>query len=357
MVALRTVADTIAGLPHPDVPRLPAPAYSGTSSRGVVLGTESVRYHTSNENWEALQGLSRAGYALAGHGLTFHETDVPTILERLPGVGIVVIQDRREWMGLTAGRSRDPEMRFQNITVLRDRPDLFKITVVKDAHSDLALHQQSAEEAGVHAWVAPYHPDIVCHLAPMLRPEHVIRTYHTVDASAVPPYSAANRDRCLLSGAVSGAYPLRQRLVRAAHHMPLVDVLSHPGYHRRGAVTPEYLKTLSRYKVAISTSSMYGYALRRHVEASACGCRVITDLPVDDVLPMIDDNLYRVPPDIGYREMNEVIARLCAEYDPERQEYYAIRAKTWYEWRAMGMRLAGDIETMRANYFQEISRG
>ena len=55
----------------------------------------------------------------------------------------------------------------------------------------------------------------------------------------------------------------------AQEHFPggiIVNYLSHPGYGRSKCFTPEFLKILSIYKVAICTVSIYGYAVRKIVE-------------------------------------------------------------------------------------------
>jgi hypothetical protein len=115
-------------------------------------------------------------------------------------------------------------------------------------------------------------------------------------------------------------------------------------------MTPQFLQTLSHFKVAICTSSMYGYALRKIMEATACGCRVLTDLPVDEALPEIDGNLFRIRPDTSAYHIQIYIRQLVKEYDPERQAHYAELAKKFYDFKAVGQRLADDIETLRRNY-------
>jgi hypothetical protein len=177
-----------------------------------------------------------------------------------------------------------------------------------------------------------------------------VRTYHTLDADIVPVYSAVGRQGCLLSGAVSGVYPLRWRLFREAGRLPRVTVLGHPGYHRRGCATPDFLRQLSRHKVAVCTASIYGYALRKIAEATACGCVVITDLPTDEVMPQIDGNLVRVHPETTTAEIAALLDYHYAHYTPERQQHYARLAMDYYDYRVEGKRLAAAIEEMRRAY-------
>jgi hypothetical protein len=107
---------------------------------------------------------------------------------------------------------------------------------------------------------------------------------------------------------------------------------------------------LTKYQVAVCTASMYGYALRKMVEATACGCVVVTDLPVDEVLPGIDGNLVRIEPDYSAKQVGSLLRRLYGAYDPEKQAFFAAVARDMYDYRVMGKKLAADIETMRGGY-------
>lgn len=352
----RTSAEVIASLSRPEMRPLPAPKYlyQGSDSR-VALAVESMRHHMTDEGWQIMQSLESAGYWLFGRdipvigALQRNSTSVPFILEESQPA-VVVVQDKREWEGLTADRSQDPAMRFTNVEALKERSDIFKLTILKDAHQSPAYHRQSAEEMGCHAWIVYYNSDIVCHLAPFVRREHLVRTWHTLDRALVPEFNPARRKGCLLSGAISKAYPLRAMLLKKRGALPLTDILPHPGYHRNGCQTSRYLKILSDYRVAICTSSVYGYALRKIVEATACGCLVVTDLPSDEVLPEIDGNLVRVHPSIGEREMARLLISLYESWDADTQQGWAARAKEFYDYREMGRRLADNIEAMRRGY-------
>lgn len=361
----RTVEDVIRGLvvPHsPEHRELPAPKYNPPDSpeRKVSLGlcVESMRDHTSSEGWEIFRGLQEADWLLAGKcypsisnsRLDWSGTDVAKILTLNPQ--LILLQDKREWDLDTSNKRefRDPEARFQNVHLLRDRHDVFKLTILKDAHQRPHYHRASADEIGCHAWVIYYHPRIVHHLAPYTRARHLIRTWHSVDGDRLPSFDASGRQGCLLSGAIGSAYPLRKRLVQERGLLPDVTYLPHPGYHRNGCHTPEFLKILSQHRVAICTSSVYGYALRKIVEATACGCRVLTDLPVDDELPHIDGNLVRIHPSLPTASVASVLRDMLETYDPEKQEQYARKALAWYDYRKVGERLSWDIEQVRRNY-------
>lgn len=351
---LKTTADICRDLPPvPGVQELPAPAYAPTSTskaiRRVMLAVEEMRRHTTDEGWQLAAGLDAGGYVLIGRHLPpFDDTHVPTILE-YARPEIVVLQDKREWdIGYRSWG--DVTAEFRDVDALRDRHDIFKLTVLKDSHSRPDYHRQSADEIGCHAWITYYHPDIVKHTAPFVRREHLVRTYHSIDRDAVPVYSSKGRAGCLLSGAVSGAYPLRQRLFARAHLLPETTVKQHPGYNCRGTHTPEFLKTLARHKIAICTASRYGFALRKIIEATACGCRVLTDLPCDDILPGIDGNLTRIHPDMHVSIIADVLRQMLADYDPALQVQYAEVAKQMYDYRITGRKLAAEIEELRCAY-------
>jgi hypothetical protein len=303
--------------------------------------------HTTNEGWELFKALEVGGYCLGGHGLGAG-TDVRRYCNEY-NIRTIVLQDKREWEGKTAGLGFDRREMFTNVGVLRDRTDVFKLTILKDAQHNPEYHRQSADEIGAHGWIIYYHPRIIKHLAPYVRERHLIRTYHTVDREIVPPYTDKDRkNKALLSGAISDAYPLRKRLYK--YHCAEWDYRFHPGYGRKGCDTPNYLKALSHYKVAICTASRYGYALRKLIEGTAAGCRIITDLPRDDVLPFIDGNLVRIDSDTPVGEVQSLVNGLVHSYDPLVQYEFSEAAKVFYDYRAMGRKLADDIESLRRSY-------
>lgn len=351
---LRSVQNVLESVPRPKGGQLPAPPYEHSEARSdsvpvyVGLAVEGMRHHMTDEGWQLFQGLESAGCTLHGFQIGPGWTDVPLILSQT-NPDVVVVQDQREWEGMTADRRQDKRVRFRRAEALRHRPDVFTVTVLKDAQNNPPYHEASAAGMGAHAWIVYYHPAVVAHVAPYLRPPHLVRTYHTVDRALVPPYRDRGRG-CLLSGAVSNAYPLRQRIFKQVERLPESTLLLHPGYHQRGCATPRFLQTLSQYRVALCTSSVYGYALRKIIEATACGCRVITDLPTDEVLPEIDGNLIRVSPDVSVEELGTVITQALALYNPTLQAEWAARTCAWYDYRYQGARLVEAIERLRSHY-------
>jgi hypothetical protein len=345
-----TVNHVLNRLGRPGTVPLPAPPYTH-SERGIRVGlaVASMREHTSDEGWELFGGLEAAGYTLHGHSLGPSCTDVRNILGTT-NPSVVVVQDQREWEGRTAGKGFDDRERFTNVQALASHPHIFRVGVLKDAHQQPDYHRVSFESFGAHAVVCYYHPRVVAHLAPHVRPEHLIRTYHTLDPARLPPWKArGQRLGAVVSGALSGAYPLRRRITGDATVLR-IHVLQHPGYHRKGCHTPHYTRALSNFKVSVCTSSVYGYALRKIMESTAVGCRVLTDLPEDDVMPGIDANLTRIRPDTPSRRVGEIIHDLMTSYDEDLQKAFAEYCVGYYDFRASGARLANDIEAMRRAY-------
>ena len=343
-----SVNDVASRLNGDRLDELNTPVYNRREGTHAGLAVASMKDHMTDEGWQLFAGLAGSGYALCGHGLPVNTVSVPDILSRL-NPAVVLLQDKREW-DAREGSFRDPEARFRASSSLADRSDVFKLTVLKDAHQRPAYHRQAAQEIGCHAWITYYATPIVKKLATYVRTQHLIRTYHTLDPAAVPPYSPNGRGGCLLSGAVSSAYPLRQRLFREAGQLHDTVVMPHPGYHRNGCMTPAFMKELAKYRVEICTASRFGYALRKMAEATACGCVVVTNLPHDEVMPEIDGNLIRVPSNVSTVELNDLVQDLMWAYDPDKQEAFAKAAVKRYDYRVETARIASEIETLRDSY-------
>jgi hypothetical protein len=345
---MRNLQTTSKALKSPTLDVLKRPDYfPSESNKGVAFAVGSMRDHMTNEGWQIMQALESQNFTLCGNKLTVNETDTKKILEET-NPSIVVIQDKREW-DLERDDFRDKTDTFRNITELKNRSDIFKLTILKDAHQRPDYHRQSADEVGCHAWIVYYHPVIVKRVASYVREEDLIRTYHSLDSSLIPEFK--DRRKCtLLSGAVSDVYPLRRRLIDHYRLLPECTYLKHPGYHRNGTATNDYLKTLSEYRIAICTSSVYGYALRKIIEASACGCKVITDLPVDEKLPFVEDNLIRVPVNIALNKLSNIIRHAYKKYDYEKQKLIAENTSNFYDYRNQGKLLVKKILKHRDSY-------
>lgn len=309
----------------------------------LMLASNSLQHHMTNEGHQLQQGLSEAGYKLVGHGFQNSSTDLADIL-KVRRIGTIIVQDRREWT-----RKEFPQELFRNTDRLRSLTGCFKLTVLKDAHQTPVWNRHNSWDIGCHAWIVYYNTRIVSRLAPFVRPQHLIRTWHTVDPDQVPEFvPAPQRRKAILSGALSSAYPYRLRLYR--HNFKGVDKVQHPGYTTSGTRTPDYLKTLSQYKVSICTSSKYGYALRKIIESVACGCIVVTDLPVDEFMPLIEPSIVRVRPGTDPQVIQRIIDHIASNYDDKRQRAQAREAVAFYNYVGVTKRLAFDIEQLRRTY-------
>jgi hypothetical protein len=302
----------------------------------VVLGNVDYRQHMTTEGDQFQTGLQVAGWIVAGRGFD-DLVDVPTILGRYQPRRIVV-HDPRDW-DPTSPIAFRKDVGFQRFRVLKDAA-AFKAVVVKDAASSLAYQAKMYHGIRADAAITYYHDRSVQRHAPWLRNVPLIRTYHSIDADdlATIPHQL-DRRAVVVSGALSKAYPLRQRVVRDARVLG-VDVIPHPGYGNRGARTPAYCRQIAQYRVAIATASMYGFALRKIIEGVAVGCTVVTDLPAYDVLPEIDGALIRVPSTINPPELAGVITAAVFAWDPVRAAMWAARARAFYDYRAIGRRLS-----------------
>jgi hypothetical protein len=346
---MRTTIDVLVATRKQGEP-LPAPAHVFNESPAkIAFMVASMKKHMTDEGYQLALALRSGLFHLSGFGFEGNGDVEATVRRYNPST--VVTQDKREWIGRTAGPGFDHRERLQNVSHLRERDNIFKGTVLKDAHSDQSLHVEAATEIGCHFWIIYYHPDIVTAQSPFVRREHLIRTYHSIDPASVNPFQVRNGIG-LLSGAISGAYPLRSRLALEIKNgaMKNLEHLKHPGYGRSYCNTPAYLSMLSCYRVAVCTSSRYGYAVRKIIEATAAGCIVVTDLPSDDVLPEIDGNLVRIDSDTSPRQVDELAGDLAAGWNAEKQRMWAERAIRYYDYRALGQKLADDIETLRSKY-------
>lgn len=314
----------------------------------IGLAVGSMCNHMTDEGWQIFQGLEYNGYELWGRGLINGDTDVRRILA-VSNPDIVVIQDKREW-DVSPRDFRDREARFINHTLLKDHPS-FKVTILKDAHKRPSYHKAAAEEMGIHLHIIYYDEEEVRKQAPWLDGP-VVRTYHTIDEDIIPEYE----DRtglAVLSGAVWSAYPLRQRLIQEIRYLPIgTAYLPHPGYHRQGCATPLYLRNLCQYRVAICTCSIYQYTLRKLIEATACGCRVITNLPQKYTLPYIDDNLIRIADDASTSDVRDLIKDTANSYNPSIQKEFARIAQEKYDYRVVTKKLVEDIDNAATSYFR-----
>lgn len=313
------------------------------------LFVKSLERHITDEGVQLQNGLITQGYTPYGHGYGDSKTDIGDILLAAKP-STLFIQDKREWdREHPWGDFRDKRSHFTRSKLLQEVFNTFKVTMHKDTHARQGYNMEFANEVGLHAWLVYYHQNIIRATAPFVRAEHLIRIYHSIDMLAVPELTE-ERDGAVLSGAVSGAYPLRKRLINGRNELYKTKYLQHPGYTAGKNYSNDYLKTLVQHRVSICTTSKWGFALRKIIEAVVCGCVCITDLPVDDVLPVIDEGLVRVHPDSRPNQVSEIIQREHENYDQEYRIDLANRAMQFYDYRESARRMCEDIENLRRSY-------
>lgn len=309
----------------------------------VMLANIDYLRHMTDEGNQLQQGMRQAGWHLSGKGFDGLQDCRHILSLRKPDV--VFVHDRRDWDSRLMGSFRR-DIAFTHLEALHGVP--VRLGVVKDAGSMIEYHRRFAEDIKATALVTYYHEKSVNILAPWMSEYPKVRTYHSVDATFVRRhcvnYTPANRGRGLVSGALSFIYPLRWEIVRNKGIVGVHD-LPHPGYHNHGVATHNYLRTLKDYKVHIATASSYHFSLRKIIESVACGATPVTNLPAYDVLPEIDGALVRVSDWINMRDLHEVVNEAERKWDPEERRMWAEKCLAFYDYRAIGARLDGLIQT------------
>jgi len=305
----------------------------------IMLANIDYRMHTTDEGDQLQRGFQFAGWKLVGAGYD-NCKDVPRLLE-IYKPEIVMVHDKRDW-DMRSGICFNPKVGYSGISSLRNA-SVQKGCVVKDAGSSIEYHRAFCEEIAADFVVTYYHDDAVLKLSPWLSKYRLVRTYHTVDAQTVATIPCSGpRRRALVSGAVSGTYPLRGMCFHNAKAIDC-DVIKHPGYGNKGSFTPRYLQTLSRYRVHIATASDYNFALRKIIESVAVGTTPVTNLPEWDVLPEIDGALVRISSKATVADVKRAVDKAEADWNLEQRMVWASKARLWYDWRAAGQRLSEAI--------------
>lgn len=285
----------------------------------IVLANKSYQTHMTSEGNELQLGLQHHGWILVGNGYD-NLTNIPDILSHYKP-DVILIQDKRDWDRNHPGSFGNPNLHFDNIHVLRHQPDITKICVFKDAGSCLPYQYEHFKNVQADALLTYYHCKAIDKLNPGL-PYEYIRTYHSVDKDVINKLqSVPRKDKAVISGAL-GKYVYPQRtdlMLTATNHMTngCLDAYTHPGYSPDRPMTNEYLQMLLGYKVSIATCSQYQFALRKIIEALACGCIPLTNLPIWDELPVVDKYLKRFSKSDRTEQIVRQAEVLIDEYDPE----------------------------------------
>lgn len=304
----------------------------------VMLANVDYRTHTTNEGDELQNGMGRAGWILSGVGFD-GLTHVPTILEKYKP-SAVLVHDKRDFDPSNIGCFRK-DIGFTDLKCLQNFPG-FVAGVVKDAGpGNTTYHRLFCEEIGAKAIVTYYHARSVNQFSPWMERYPQLRTYHSVDGETLRSLVMGDlrmRGYAVITGAVSSAYPLRQRVIMGATKINCA-VLPHPGYSNKKNCTPEYLNTIAGYRVHVATASAYGFALRKIIESVAVGTTPVTDLPLFDRLPFIDGAIVRVPAGASIEDVDEAVRYANANWNLQERLRYAELAARFYDWREMGARL------------------
>ena len=323
----------------------------------VLLAITTADRHMDNGRALVRRGFEAAGWMAACHAASPPGMDCVDVAEIIswaqPRIVVAYPRyewDSREWNG---GRPHPtepvlPEYRFHGFEALLAREDITRVAILHDARSVMEEQRRWLADFQPHLVLGWYHERAVLPFWPEVAPEQYERTYHSIDAERVPRFTAERRRVCLISGAENHhVYPLRTMAMaaaRAGRLGPEVDAMPHPSYAHSGTSSDAYLQTMARYKVAVCTASAYQFALRKLFEATAAGCKVITDLANWDALPEIDGNLVRVAPDLTEHDLGEVIHHAAAHWDVDEQRHYAERACARYDYRVECARVAAALE-------------
>jgi hypothetical protein len=307
--------------------------------RNIFFGLESFRRHMDNGRILCQRGMEHQGWVTVGADCPSPEvnnTDVRWAVERFnPKVVLFFPRyewDFREWIGPEV----KPEHCFHNWEFLLQRPGILRVTVWHDAGSARVQQQRWHEAFQPHVYLSWYHQQSVMPFAPYVERGNITRTYHVLDTDNLPPVEDRSGVAVVSGAYTHDVYPLRTKCFQwAAQGLlgPGVDAARHPGYAQAGTKSNEYAAMFGRYKVAICTASAYKFALRKIFEATAMGCKIITNLPSYDYLPGIDDNLIRIPDDISVSDMKAEIEKAAATWDLEQQQYVASVCRHRYDWR------------------------
>lgn len=301
----------------------------------VFLGMDSFARHMSDEGHQLQQGMKHNGYALYGKSTSLN---VAEILHK-ENPEIIIVQDEREWNPLSPCCLNKDEKYYNTYALFSSKA--LKVGIIKDAHWfkywDSRLFYK---DNGIEHFICYYDKPVVERLSGC---KNLIRTHHSVNKFDVPRFTETRHAKAILSGvAVASYYPLRTRLIEHRNEMPQVDYYPHPGYKAVGTHTASYLKLLSNYPVAICTASSLQYALRKLIEASACGCKVITNYT--GMLPIVDHNLIRIHDNITIQEMNEVIKEAILTWNADEQWKIAKNVCEFYDYKETTRRLAKDLK-------------
>lgn len=314
--------------------------------RCLQFGVEAFKDYASDTAYRIQAGLAAQGYTCFGKRFPGQQdcTDMRKVVER-EWPDIVHVEDWNTWNPKMRQKA-SLDVEFTNWEWLGQQPDILRCTKHADPWHHAAEQKHFQQVFNPHAILVRYELDRVSRIAPYMKKDLLVRLYHTVTREFCQPIEERHKI-CLLSGALHGrVYPLRTRIWQEVKQLPGWEETftirpHHRWLHSGGSAVPDYMKALAQYKIAFVGCSVWLAAFKKHYEATAAGCIVVTNLPETDKVPIVDENLVRVPDDITVKELVELCKDLAGGWDLEKQRDLARRVIERYDYRVEAARIHG----------------
>ena len=236
------------------------------------------------------------------------------------------------------------DLTFINWQWLGEQPHIYRLTNLCDPCSHQDAHRRFHDRLRPHAVLTRYDLANVGAHNPWIPKGRLARIYHSVTREYCPRIAWRDKPAILAGCLGSAIYPMRTRLYRAIRRSRLartiVTLRRHHGYARTsGPAVPAFMQALARHKVCIVGTSRWRWALKKHFEATAAGCIVVTNLPESERLPVIDENLVRVDSDIALDDLIDLVGELGRTWALDRQRDLAARCIDRYDYRVEARRI------------------
>jgi len=326
-------------------------------SRLVQFGLKQFDQYASDTVHLLQRGLELQGYKLFGRGFFSpadrDNTDIRAVCET-EQPEIVFCQAANTWMpGARQATGEVPGANFTNYEWLGRHPDIYRVTQYADPRSHQDKHRLwQTEQFRPHAILVRYDPSDIIKHNPWIERSRLVRIHHSVTREYVGVIRVRSGCAILCGCLHSGIYPMRARLHREITSSGDTDRFTlrphHRWAHEGGSAVPDFMKALAHHRVCIVCTSAYRWPLKKHYEATAAGCAVITNLPASEQVPVIEENLTRVPSDISLRDLTTLVCKLSREWDLERQRDLSRRTVERYDYRAEAARMAAVLEDRRS---------
>lgn len=314
----------------------------------LQFGVEAFKDYASDTAYRIQAGLADQGFTCFGKRFPGDRncTDMREVVER-ERPDIVHVEDWNTWNPKMKQKA-SADVEFTNWEWVGQQEGILRCTKHADPWHHFEEQKHFQRVFNPHAVLVRYEPDLVSRCAPYMKRELMVRLYHTVTREFCRPVREKGRDRiCLLSGACHGVvYPLRTRIWREVRQLPdwektFTHRVHHRWLHSGGSAVPGYMEQLARYKVAFVGCSKFLAAFKKLYEATAAGCIVVTNFPETDRVPVVDENLFRVPSDISAEALQEICRELAFIWDEEKQKDLAQRTIARYDYRVEAARIHG----------------